>query len=55
MSIENSNAVPAVVANQSLSRSCSRISVVRDNRIILLPTKLLSSFINSGGFVRQLR
>ena len=54
-SIENSNAVPAVVLNPSLSRSCNRIGVVRDDRIIPLPTKLSPSFLSSGGFVRQLR
>ena len=42
-----------MVLNPSLSRSCSRIGVVRNDRIIPLPTKLSPSFLSSGGFVRQ--
>ena len=54
ISIENSNAVPAVGSNPSLSRSCSRISGVREDRIIQLSTKLSPSVLSSGGFVSRL-
>ena len=54
MSIDDSNAVPAVGSNPSLSRSCSRISEVRNDRIIPLSTKPSPSVPSSGGFVRKL-
>ena len=54
MSIEDSKVVPAVGSNPSLSRSCSRISGVRDDRIIQLSTKLSPSVLSSGGFVSRL-
>ena len=47
---ENSNAAPAVVSNPSLSRSCSRMSFVRDDKARPSATKLSPSFPSYVGF-----
>ena len=54
MSNEKFNAAPAVVSNPSLSRSCSRLCFVRDNKVIPPVTKLSPSLLSSEGFVRHL-
>ena len=54
ISNENSNAAPAVVSNPSLSRSCSRISFVKDDNVRPPATEFPPSHISDGGFVREL-
>ena len=54
MSNRKFNAAPAVVSNPSLSRSCSRLSFERDNKVIPPLTKLSPSLLSSEGFVRHL-